>query len=86
MMRDTLRLSFLIILFPVLFFSFLYPVFALPPKWTAVSDVSLGPLLSSEPSICVRGRQVFVTWCDDRIGRSEIFFRQSSDGGNSWRH
>ena len=85
MMRDTLRLSFLIILFSVLFFSFLYPVFALPPKWTAVSDVSLGPLLSSEPSVCVRGRQVFVTWCDDRIGRSEIFFRQSSDGGNSWR-
>ncbi|MFP6723516.1 MAG: T9SS type A sorting domain-containing protein [Candidatus Poribacteria bacterium] len=84
MMRDTLRLSLLIILFPVLFFSFLHSVFALPPKWTAVSHVSLGPSVSNEPSICARGRQVFVAWRDERIGRSEIFFRQSNDGGNSW--
>ena len=84
MMRDTSRLSFLVIFFPVLFYSFLFPVFALPLKWTAVSNLSLGSSLSSEPSICVRGRQVFVVWCDDRIGRSEIFFRQSDDGGNSW--
>ena len=84
MMRDTSRLSFLVIFFPVLFYSFLFPVFALPLKWTAVSNLSLGSSLSSEPSICVRGRQVFVAWCDDRIGRSEIFFRQSDDGGNSW--
>ena len=86
MVRDTSRLALLTILLLIFFFPVLYSVFAFPPKWTAVARVSLGPSVSDEPSICARGRQVFVAWSDKRIGRSEIFFRQSDDGGNSWHH
>ncbi|MCZ6681374.1 MAG: T9SS type A sorting domain-containing protein [Candidatus Poribacteria bacterium] len=58
---------------------------ALPEFWTSETPLSLGPARSNEPAICVRGPELFVIWSDNRLGRWELFFRYSRDGGMTWQ-
>ncbi len=62
-----------------------FPLYALPEFWTAERPLSLGTTRSSEPAICARGEEIFVAWSDNRLGRWEIFFRSSPDGGVTWK-
>ncbi len=58
---------------------------ALPEFWTAETPLSLGSAQSNAPAICARGSEIFVAWSDNRLGRWEIFFRYSPDGGLTWQ-
>ena len=86
--RQTSLLFFSLLAF---FLASLLPFFlpvsihALPEFWTTETSLSLGPDRSNEPAICTRGPEVFVAWSDNRLGRWEIFFRHSPDGGVTWR-
>ena len=63
---------------------FIHPLYASPESWTPATPLSLGPALSREPAICADGEEIFVAWSDNRLGRWEIFFRYSPDGGATW--
>ena len=63
----------------------IYPSYASPEFWTAGIPLSLGSGLSREPAICAQEDDVFVAWSDNRLGRWEIFFRFSLDGGLTWQ-
>ncbi len=39
---------------------------------------------STEPVIAAVGSNVYVAWRDTNIGKNDIFFRASSNGGSSW--
>lgn len=64
----------------------IYPSYATPEYWTVGTLLSLGSELSGEPAICAQGDNIFVAWSDNRLGRWEIFFRYSHDGGLTWYH
>jgi len=39
---------------------------------------------SDNPSIAVSGNTVHVVWYDNRDGNPEIYYKRSTDGGNTW--
>src|SRR4030065_135449 len=39
---------------------------------------------SKSPSIAVNGSKVYVVWSDNTPGNYEIFYKKSTDGGNTW--
>ena len=63
----------------------IYPSYATAEFWTVGTPLSLGSKLSGEPAICAQGENIFVAWSDNRLGRWEIFFRYSHDGGVTWQ-
>lgn len=51
-------------------------------KWTTIVPITTGQ--ATQPSIQAQGNNVFIAWSDSRLGASEIFFRRSTDGGQTW--
>jgi hypothetical protein len=78
------RFCFLFLFYWLIGFAFIYPSYANPEFWTIGIPLSLGSAVSREPAICARGDEVFVAWSDNRLGRWDIFFRYSGDGGVTW--
>ena len=52
--------------------------------WGADTRLTNDDAGSHHPSIKVSGSVVHVTWCDSRDGDQEIYYKRSTDGGNSW--
>jgi len=53
--------------------------------WGPDARVTFDTHTSSDPSIAVSGTCVHAVWSDDRTGDgSEVYYRQSMDGGESW--
>ena len=52
--------------------------------WGTDTRLTNDPAVSWYPSITVTGSYVHVTWCDNRDADQEIYYKRSTDGGNSW--
>ncbi len=52
--------------------------------WGNDFRLTVNPNLSTQPSISVSGLNVHVVWLDTRDGNWEIYYKNSSDGGNTW--
>lgn len=53
--------------------------------WTMPVQLSDDDTHESQwPSVGCEGNNVYVVWGDDRHGMHEIYFKNSSDGGNTW--
>ena len=53
-------------------------------SWNADVRLTNSSGSSYYPAIHVSGNTVLVTWTDNRDGNYEIYFKKSSDGGNTW--
>ncbi|MFO8110789.1 MAG: exo-alpha-sialidase, partial [Thermoplasmata archaeon] len=54
-------------------------------SWTEEVQLSEGNLSFSEwPDVACEGNNVYVVFGDQRDGEYEIYFKNSSDGGNTW--
>lgn len=54
-------------------------------SWGAETRLTVTDNTSYRPSICTDGQNVHTTWVDDRDGNNEIYYKKSSDNGNSWQ-
>lgn len=52
--------------------------------WSTATRLTDAPGASLRPSVAISGAQVVVAWFDDRSGESEVHFKESLDGGQSW--
>ena len=52
--------------------------------WSANTRLTNNPSNSLSPSIAVVDNHVHLTWFDQRDGNSEIYYKRSDDGGQSW--
>jgi hypothetical protein len=48
-------------------------------RWLGTTGIKGGPTMAIDPS-----DNIHVVWTDDAPGNSEVFYRKSTDGGNSW--
>jgi hypothetical protein len=53
--------------------------------WGADIRVTANTGLSALPVIAVSGPVIHVVWFDNTLGNNEIFYRRSTDAGNSWQ-
>lgn len=52
--------------------------------WDPKRRLSWTPSFSIEPSIAVWQDDVHVVWADNKTGHYELYYRRSTDGGDSW--
>jgi len=52
--------------------------------WSPATRLSDDTAQSSDPAVAVSERNVHVAWTDNRAGWSHIYYRMSSDRGNTW--
>jgi hypothetical protein len=52
--------------------------------WSAINPVSTDPSGQSKSSVAINGSTVHVAWTDSRNGSTEIYYKQSADGGLTW--
>jgi len=52
--------------------------------WSQDTRLTNDPNLSMEPSISGFGSNIHLVWLDTRDGNWEIYYKNSSNGGNSW--
>jgi hypothetical protein len=52
--------------------------------WEEDKRLTNNSAVSAEASVTVSGLEVHVVWTDDRDGYNEIYFKCSTDGGNTW--
>ena len=57
---------------------------ATPPGWTEDIRLTNDPGNSSVPAIATDTNGIHVVWKDYRDGNPEIYYKRSSDGGNTW--
>jgi hypothetical protein len=53
-------------------------------SWENPVQISMGPDTSRNASLSVDGNNVRAVWTDNRDGTWEVYFRQSSDAGETW--
>ncbi len=53
-------------------------------SWEADNRLTYDIAFSAGQSIAVSGTDIHVVWNDNRDGNSEIYYKQSIDGGSSW--
>jgi len=53
-------------------------------SWSQDIRLTNDPNLSMQPSISGFGSNIHLVWLDTRDGNWEIYYKNSSDGGNSW--
>jgi hypothetical protein len=53
--------------------------------WEPDARLTAAPNVSLRPSIAALGRNVHIVWFDGRDGNAEIYYKQSRDGGSTWR-
>jgi len=53
-------------------------------SWSPDIRLTNAPEVSARPSIAVSGNTLQVVWFDGRDGNSEIYTKQSGDGGTTW--
>lgn len=54
-------------------------------SWAACTRLTYDASNSWSPSVSVSGQMIGVTWHDLRDGNYEIYFKQSADGGDTWK-
>ena len=52
--------------------------------WTTDKRLTNNAGFSGHPAIAVDGQNIYVVWDDDTPGNSEVYFKQSDDGGATW--
>ncbi len=52
--------------------------------WGPATRLTYAPRTSQRPSIAASGNHLFVAWFDNRDGNSEIYYKESADGGENW--
>ncbi|MFH0847733.1 MAG: sialidase family protein [Chloroflexota bacterium] len=52
--------------------------------WTADENLTKNPSESEHPKIVAQGDTLYVVWRDNRDGKYEIYYKRSTDGGQSW--
>jgi len=52
--------------------------------WTSDKRLTNNSARSGSPAIVTDNNGIHVVWEDDRHGNNEIYYKRSSDGGNSW--
>ena len=76
-------LYFIIVFIVVLFFSLAIQISA--QTWSPIKRLTWNLTNSYEPSITVdSANRVHVVWSEPRSGNTEIFYKQSTDGGTTW--
>jgi len=53
-------------------------------SWGDEAHMTSDPYYSYNESICSAGDSLFLTWVDDSAGVTEVYFKRSLDGGNTW--
>lgn len=53
-------------------------------SWQPETRLTNDPSYSEDPSVISSGSYVHATWWDGRAGNSEIYYKNSTDGGISW--
>mgnify|MGYP001608636178 FL=1 len=53
-------------------------------NWSQDTRLTNDPSESRYPSVSVSGQAIHVVWYDTRDGNEEIYYKRSTDGGNSW--
>ncbi len=53
-------------------------------SWETDTRLTNNTARSNRPSVTVSGSVVHVVWGDERDGNEEIYFKRSTDGGESW--
>ena len=56
-------------------------------NWLAIKRLTTNTGSSESPSIAVKDSEIYVVWADDTPspGNPEIYFKKSTDGGNTWK-
>jgi hypothetical protein len=54
-------------------------------SWSRDRRLTRAPQASARPSIAAKGNKVHLVWHDLRHGASEIFYKQSTNRGQTWR-
>ncbi len=52
--------------------------------WSADIRLTNQSYVSQFPCVSVLGQVVYIVWRDNRDGNDEIYFKKSTDGGNTW--
>ncbi len=52
--------------------------------WGTDTRITNNSFFSGYPSIAVSGSTLHLTWYDNRDGNDEIYYKRSTDGGNTW--
>ncbi|MBI3928735.1 MAG: exo-alpha-sialidase [Armatimonadetes bacterium] len=52
--------------------------------WGPALRLTISPGVSHRPSVCVDGNDVHIVWWDARDGNDEVYYKRSTDGGNTW--
>jgi hypothetical protein len=53
-------------------------------SWTPDMRLTHDPGASVSVSLAARASMIHVAWCDDRNGMNELYYKRSTDEGNSW--